>query len=117
MSIDPIADTGARSVAFLPPAGQIDPLGQAQGGPSSGMARATDAAGLSFADWLGAQVKGANGKLIESEQALQALATGDTANLHHVMISLEEARLGFQLITQVRSRLLESYQEVMRMQL
>jgi flagellar hook-basal body complex protein FliE len=32
------------------------------------------------------------------------------------MIHLEEARLSFQLLAQVRNRLLDAYQEVMRMQ-
>jgi flagellar hook-basal body complex protein FliE len=38
------------------------------------------------------------------------------SNLHEVMIHLEEARLSFQLLAQVRNRLLDAYQEVMRMQ-
>jgi flagellar hook-basal body complex protein FliE len=40
---------------------------------------------------------------------------GETQNLHEVMIRLEEARHSFQLLVQVRNRLLEAYQEVMRM--
>jgi flagellar hook-basal body complex protein FliE len=32
------------------------------------------------------------------------------------MMRLEEAKLAFQLAVQVRSRLLEAYQEIMRMQ-
>lgn len=107
--------TTIAPIAFLPPSGQVDAA--ATHNIATAADATTDARGLSFVDWLGAQVGQANNKLVESEQALQALATGDTASLHHVMISLEEARLGFQLVTQVRSRLLESYQEVMRMQL
>lgn len=56
-------------------------------------------------------------QLKSSQVDLQALATGETADLHRVMIKLEESRLGFQLMLQVRNRLLESYQEVMRMQI
>jgi flagellar hook-basal body complex protein FliE len=41
---------------------------------------------------------------------------GNVQNLHQVMIRLEESRLAFQLTMQVRNRLLESYQDVMRMQ-
>lgn len=109
MSIEPIA--------FLPPSVSVEPSGLAGALSSVTSSATSDASGMSFVDWMGAQVNKANGKLIESEQALQDLATGDTSSLHHVMISLEEARLGFQLMTQVRSRLLESYQEVMRMQI
>jgi len=55
-------------------------------------------------------------QLKASQVDLQALASGETGDLHRVMIKLEESRLGFQLMLQVRNRLLESYQEVMRMQ-
>ena len=58
-----------------------------------------------------------NQKLLTSQTDLQRLATGDVQNLHQVMIQLEESRLSFQLMMQVRSRLLEAYQDVMKMQI
>lgn len=51
-----------------------------------------------------------------SQGDLRALAAGDVTNLHQVMVRLEESRMSMQLLLQVRNRLLESYQEVMRMQ-
>jgi len=57
-----------------------------------------------------------NQQLLASQADLQRLATGEVQNLHQVMIRLEESRLSFQLLMQVRNRLLEAYQEVMRMQ-
>jgi flagellar hook-basal body complex protein FliE len=51
-----------------------------------------------------------------ADRELQALATGQTQNLHQTMIALEEAKLSFQLLVQVRNRVLEAYQDVMRMQ-
>ena len=55
-------------------------------------------------------------KLRAGEAGLQRLAAGDMQNLHQVMIQLEESRLSFQLLMQVRNRLLEAYQDVMKMQ-
>jgi flagellar hook-basal body complex protein FliE len=55
-------------------------------------------------------------QLHTSETDLQRLATGNVDNLHQIMIRLEETRLSFQLMMQVRNRVLDSYQEVMRMQ-
>jgi len=55
-------------------------------------------------------------QLQASQVDLQRLATGDVDNLHQVMLRLEESRISFQLMLQVRNRLLESYQDVMRMQ-
>jgi flagellar hook-basal body complex protein FliE len=58
-----------------------------------------------------------NEKLVQGEAGLQRLATGDVQNLHQIMIRLEESRLSFQLLMQVRARLLEAYQDVMKMQI
>jgi flagellar hook-basal body complex protein FliE len=56
-----------------------------------------------------------NGQLIGSQVDLQKLATGDAQNLHQIMINLEESRVSFQLMMQVRNRLLEAYQDIMKM--
>ncbi|HZY20748.1 MAG TPA: flagellar hook-basal body complex protein FliE [Ramlibacter sp.] len=57
-----------------------------------------------------------NEQLKTSQLDLQQLALGDAQNLHEVMVRLEESRIAFQLTLQVRNRVLEAYQEVMRMQ-
>jgi flagellar hook-basal body complex protein FliE len=56
-----------------------------------------------------------NGQLLSSQVDLQHLALGDAQNLHQIMIGLEESRLSFQLMMQVRGRLLEAYQDIMKM--
>lgn len=70
----------------------------------------------SFESWVGKQLGDVNDKLVNAEQQVRQLAVGDVENLHQVMITLEEAKLNFQLAMQVRNRVLEAYQEVMRMQ-
>jgi flagellar hook-basal body complex protein FliE len=57
-----------------------------------------------------------NQQLLTSQTDLQQLATGNAQNLHQIMIRLEESRLSFQLLLTVRNRLLEAYQDVMKMQ-
>lgn len=69
-----------------------------------------------FGDWFSQELAALNGKLVQAEQGVQQLAAGDAASLHDVMIRLEEARLSFQLAVQFRARILEAYQDVMRMQ-
>lgn len=56
-----------------------------------------------------------NQQLIGSQQDLQSLAVGNVENLHQVMIRLEESKINFQLMMQVRNRLLEAYQDVIKM--
>jgi flagellar hook-basal body complex protein FliE len=70
-----------------------------------------------FGNWFGQQLAEVNGRLRHADADLQHLALGDAQNLHQVMINLEEAKLSFQLLVQVRNRALEAYQEVMRMQI
>ena len=43
------------------------------------------------------------------------LAAGESVDLHQVMINMESANLSFGLALQVRNKLLDAYQEVMRM--
>ncbi len=69
-----------------------------------------------FAEWFDTQVGQLNTQLLEAQQGVQQLAAGDAASLHDVMIRMEEARLSMQLAVQIRSRVLEAYQDVMRMQ-
>ena len=51
-----------------------------------------------------------------AEAAKTAVMTGETNNLHQAMISMQEASVAFQLMVEVRNKLVESYQELMRMQ-
>lgn len=61
-------------------------------------------------------LQGLNEQLKASQADLQSLALGDARDLHAVMIRLEESRIAFQLMLQVRNRVLEAYQDVMKMQ-
>ncbi|MES1190168.1 MAG: flagellar hook-basal body complex protein FliE [Steroidobacter sp.] len=67
-------------------------------------------------DKLLEHIEGVNTQLINTDNAVQQLANGGTDNLHQVMISLEQTRLAFDLLLQVRNKVLDAYQEVMRMQ-
>jgi flagellar hook-basal body complex protein FliE len=51
-----------------------------------------------------------------AEQAVKDLATGKTDEIHDVMLALARADLSFRLVLEVRNRLTEAYQEIMRMQ-
>ena len=53
---------------------------------------------------------------IQSDKAIQGLASGENKNLHEVMISMEKASISFQFMSTVRDKALAAYQEVMRMQ-
>jgi flagellar hook-basal body complex protein FliE len=69
-----------------------------------------------FAHWFTREVGQVNQSVATVQDDIRKLATGQAQSLHEVMIHMEEAKLSFQLLAQVRTRLLEAYQEVMRTQ-
>lgn len=71
----------------------------------------------SFSDWLQKEINVANTQINTADNNLRQYAIGETDNLHHVMMSIEEAKTSFELVMQVRNKLLEGYQEIMRMQI
>ena len=73
-------------------------------------------AGGSFASMLGGFVGEVNDKQAAAGAAMQGLLAGQNVSLHQAMIAMEEASVSFQLMAEVRNKLVESYQELMRMQ-
>ena len=69
-----------------------------------------------FGEWMAGKVLEADGATRSAEGAVRDLALGRSENLHNVMLELEQARLSVEVVVQVRNRLLEAYQEIMRMQ-
>lgn len=83
---------------------------------SAAATRPPAAPAVEFGRWFEAEVQSVNTQLLASEKGLQELASGSAVSVHEVMMRAEEARLSFQVLVQVRNRVLEAYQEVMRMQ-
>ena len=52
-----------------------------------------------------------------ADEANRQLVTGEAEDIHSVLLAAEEARLALELTVQVRNKLVESYQEINRMQL
>jgi flagellar hook-basal body complex protein FliE len=52
----------------------------------------------------------------KAEQAVQNLVAGRADNVHNVMLAMAKADLSFHLVLEIRNRLSEAYQEIMRMQ-
>ena len=71
----------------------------------------------SFGQILGDLVNEVNTKQGAAGEAVQQLLTGGNVSLHQTMIAMEEANVSFQLMVEIRNKLIESYQELMRMQI
>ena len=70
----------------------------------------------SFESMFSQLVSDVSAKQQVSAQAVSALQSGQNVPLHQAVIAMEEANVSFQLMVEVRNRLLDAYQEIMRMQ-
>ena len=86
-------------------------------GPVQPLAPAQPASGDSFASMLSHMVADVNAQQNYATQTVNALQSGQNVPLHQAVIAMEEANVSFQLMVEVRNRLLDSYQEIMRMQI
>ena len=78
----------------------------AVGAPSSG-----------FMNTLQQAIGKANDIQLEAGQAAEALMTGQSQNIHQTMVALQEADVSFQLMMQIRNKLVSAYEEIQRMQI
>ena len=51
-----------------------------------------------------------------ADQQFQNMANGQSEGLHQVVVGAAKADLSFRLVLELRNKLMDSYQEVMRMQ-
>jgi flagellar hook-basal body complex protein FliE len=106
------ADKSAASPTSIP-AAELRELDAGHAATSATGARPADS---SFSSVLGQMVQDVNAKQNIATQSLQDLQSGQNVSLHQTMIAMEEANVSFQLMVEVRNHLLDSYQEIMRMQ-
>ena len=78
---------------------------------------AIQAPNVSFSQMLLSGVSGVDHRVQQADAMAKAFALDDSVPLHQVTFALEQARLSMELMLQVRSHLVEGYQELMRMQL
>lgn len=70
-----------------------------------------------FGSLLGGLVQEVNQKQNVATEAVKGLIGGENVSLHQAVIAMEEANVSFQLMVEVRNKVLDAYQELMRMQM
>jgi flagellar hook-basal body complex protein FliE len=83
--------------------------------PGSGAESKTPAGG-GFGELLEKTITEVNDAQIRADQAVEQLHTGQAKNIHEVMIALEKADISMRLMVQMRNKVVDAYQEIMRMQ-
>jgi len=86
--------------------------------PSGGAGGAADkAGGKSFGDLLLDSIQEADRLQHSADAAIQGLATGKVENVAEVMTAVEKADLAFRTLMQVRNKLVDAYEELMRLRI
>lgn len=98
---------------------QLPPLGPVSGAskPGAGAGSQGQEGGVAFGDLLKQALQEVNQASTQSEEEARNLMTGEGADMHTAMLAVQKADLSFQMMMAVRSKLIDAYREVMRMQM
>jgi len=70
----------------------------------------------SFSNVLKDKIGEINKLQLDADAAIAKVELSDSGSIHEAMIAMEKASISFKTMLQVRNKMLEAYQEVMRMQ-
>ena len=85
------------------------PKGPSEGSPGDGIAP--------FKDLLESSLRRVNEMQEAASQAKIDIATGGSENMSEALASIKKADLAFQQLMEIRNKLVDAYQEIMRMQI
>jgi len=80
-------------------------------------AGAFDKKKVSFKETLSTFLTDVNTAQKTSSDALRAMLAGEITDVHQVMSKSEEAKVAFNMLTEMRTKVLESYNEIIRLRL
>jgi flagellar hook-basal body complex protein FliE len=83
-------------------------------GPLEGADEAKEAG--SFGQMLAESMSKVNDMQHQANVAMEKLASGESNNLHETLLAVEKAEIAFKTMNQVRSKVLDAYREIMKMQ-
>ncbi|MDP3068738.1 MAG: flagellar hook-basal body complex protein FliE [Opitutaceae bacterium] len=110
--MNPIGSVSPLNVAGLARPGADLPL------PKIGMPMAAPGAAPSqgFGQMFEGLVGTVEAKSANAQELTRKVLLGDSDQLHQGVIAMQEASVAFTMMVEVRNKLVESYQELMRMQ-
>ena len=70
-----------------------------------------------FSDLLVNKLDSVNENIQAAEVVLEKLARGEDIAVHEAMIAMQKAKINLSVLVEARNKVLEAYQEVLRMQI
>jgi len=83
---------------------------------AQGPASAAGQGGSGFMTSLKDAIAKANEIQIEASKEVDKLMTGESQSVHQTMIALQKADVSFQMMMQVRNKIVQAYEEIQRIQ-
>ena len=68
-----------------------------------------------FSDYAQRALADVNRQLRDADEAVNDLATGKNQDIHKTMIAMQKAEISFELVLQIRNKLIAAYDEIRRM--
>jgi flagellar hook-basal body complex protein FliE len=99
---------------------QINPIGPLKGPQEAGKsARPNEPATgqPSFKETLGGFLKDVNDMQMKADKSIAKMMAGEITDVHQVMNSVQEANVAFNMMMEIRNKVMDAYQEVMRLRL
>ncbi len=94
---------------------KINPIGRLSSLPAlDKLSETKKAGGESFGTMLKSFVKDVNDLQMESSDIEKKFMAGEITDVHQVMLASEEASVAFELLMEIRNKLLDSYREIIR---
>ncbi|HXH74584.1 MAG TPA: flagellar hook-basal body complex protein FliE [Bacteriovoracaceae bacterium] len=84
-------------------------------GKDGGIGETGDA--KSFGEFLQDSLGKVNNLQQEANVAMEKLASGESQNLHETLLAVEKADISFRTMNQVRTKVIDAYREIMKMQI
>ena len=69
----------------------------------------------SFGEMLTNSIEQVNRLQVEADSSINDLATGRQTDIHRTMIAMEKASISFELLMQIRNKVISAYDKIMRM--
>lgn len=69
----------------------------------------------SFQNILTEALKEVNSAQINANNSVKDLVAGKTENIHETMIQMQKASISFQMMMEVRNKLMDAYKEIIKM--
>jgi flagellar hook-basal body complex protein FliE len=85
--------------------------------PGRAGAAAPAAGGQSFKDFLVQSIQDVNSMQAAADKAVEKLATGGDVNPAEVLTAVQKADIAFQMMVQVRNKLVDAFTEIKNLQI